>query len=73
MVQKTASDVSNHQLQVKFGYSGWIQPAAQMTEHVYSISLQEPAINTVRLRRHELKSTKGPRTLRKRAKSERKL
>ena len=67
MVQKTVTDVTNHQLQVKFGYSGWVQPAAQVTEHVYSISLQAPAINTARLRRHALKSTKSPRTLRKRA------
>ena len=67
MVQKTVTDVSNHQLQVKFGYRGWVQPAAQVTEHVYSISLQAPAINTARLRRRTLKSTKSLRTSRKKA------
>ena len=67
MVQKTASDVSNRQLQAKFGYSGWVQPAAQVAEHVYSISLQAPAVNPAGLRRHTLKSTKSLRTLRQKA------
>ena len=67
MVQKTASDVSNRQLQAKFDQSGWVQPAAWWTEHVYSVGRLAQGSSPAKPQRHMPQPANCPRTLRSRA------